>query len=257
MPASINAQQIKSLFKNAIPARHSVGNGLYFRISNEGNGFWAVRYTINNKRREMTIGQYPELSLADARAETTLIKKNIKNNIDPLAEKQRKQASPFKTADDLAEDWLKECEKRLKHPNIPCRVYKNDLSPTIGKLAIGQVTPVDIRTIFTNITESGRPSISNDALMYLKQLFRHGLKLNLLIHNPAEPFTIADAGDIEKSRDRALSIDEVKQIFATFREYHNQFTRENYLAVALLLCLGVRKGELIEAKWEEFDLASP
>lgn len=231
MASSINAQQLKSLYKKSIPSRHSVGNGLYFRISNEGSAFFVVRYTINKKRREITIGQYPELSLADANAETALIKQNIKNKIDPLAERQREQYSPFNTVDDLAEDWLKDCERRLKHPNIPRRVYEKDLRPTIGALAIDQVTPMDIRTIFTKIANSGRPSVSNDSLMYLKQLFRHGLKLNLLIHNPAEPFTIADAGGVEKSRDRALSLEELKQVFATFRENHNQFVRENYVLV--------------------------
>ncbi len=50
----------------------------------------------------------------------------------------------------------------------------------MGALAIEQVTPRDIRAIITKIVESGRPTISNDALMYCKQLFRHGIKLDLI-----------------------------------------------------------------------------
>jgi len=250
----MNAQQIKGLVKQAEPGRHAIGNGLYFRISKEGTGFWAVRYTILNKRREITIGRYPDLSLADAKAETTLIKKNVKRQIDPLAERKREKSTTLKTVNDLAEDWLKDCEKRLQHPNIPRRIYEKDISPTIGELGISQVTPMDVRTAIKKITKSDRPTIANDALMYCKQLFKHGVKLNLLTYNPAEAFTVSDAGGVEKSRSRTLSLDEIGKVFATFRKYGDQFVRENYLAAALLLVLGVRKGELIAAEWAEFDL---
>lgn len=89
--------------------------------------------------------------------------------------------------------------------------------------------------------------------MYCKQLFRHPVKLDLRTSNPTEAFTISDAGGIENSGSRALTLDELTLVFKCFRENQNQFTRENYLAVALLLCLGVRKGELIAVKWNEFN----
>lgn len=59
---------------------------------------------------------------------------------------------------------------------------------------------------------------------------------------------------MEKSRDRALSFKELTQVFKKFREESDSFTRDNYLACALLVLLGVRKGELTEAMWSEFDL---
>lgn len=253
MSKSMTDRQVKSLIKSGKAGRHAIGNGLYFRISNEGTGFWVVRYAIHGKRREITLGRYPELSLADANSETILIKSNVKKNIDPLAERKRADDSTFSTVDDLAEDWLKDCEKRLKHPNIPRRVYTKDLAPTIGQLAIEQVNPRDIRAIISKITDSGRPTTANDALLYCKQLFRHGIKLDLLSKNPAEAFNVNDAGGVEQSRSRALSIEELQDVFSCFHKYSDQFTRENTLAAALLVTLGVRKGELIAARWEEFD----
>ena len=254
MATNLNVKQLKSLITKAIPGRYSIGNGLYFRISNEGSGFWVVRYSIHDKRREITLGRYPDLSLADANAETTLIKRDVKNKIDPLAERQREQRSIFNTLDDLAEDWLKDCDKRLQHPSIPRRIYKKDIAPSIGGLTLSQVNPRDIRAVINKITKSERPTIANDALMYCKQLFRHGIKLDLVSSNPAEAFTLSDAGGVEKSRSRALSLEEIKSIFTCFRENTDQFVRENYLASALLLVLGVRKGELLAAKWIEFKL---
>lgn len=253
MKGKITIQQIKSMLKNNKPGYYAVGNGLYFRISKEKTGFWVVRYSINKKRREITIGKYPDLSLAQANAQAAQIKLNAAENIDPLVERKKSKNPQFNTVDDLAEDWLQDCEKRLKHPNIPRRVYTKDISPFIGDFPIDQVSPTDIRGIIRAITESNRPTIANDTLLYCKQLFRHGIKLDLLRHNPAEPFTVSDAGGIEKSRDRTLSFKELKQLFAAFQKYNEQFAKENYLATALLLTLGVRKGELIAAEWSEFE----
>lgn len=257
MSVKINVAQIKSLLSKKYVGRYAVGNGLYFRISKEGTGFWIVRYTIHGKRREITIGKYPEMSLADANFKAAEIKVDLKqNNIDPLAEKKRGDVTEFKIVEDLAEDWLKDCDKRLKHSKIPRRVYRKDIAPIIGELAIDKVNPRDIRAIIDRIADSGRPTISNDALMYCKQMFRHAIKLDLRQTNPAEAFSISDAGGAEQSRSRALSLEELEKVFKCLRENKDQFTRENYLAVALLVTLGVRKGELIAAKWGEFDLDS-
>jgi integrase len=256
MAKKLTATQASSLLKKAIPGRYSAGNGLYLRISNEGTGFWVVRYTIHNKRREITLGKYPELSLVDANAETALIKKGMQLNIDPLAERQRGHAHVFSTVDDLADDWLKDCDKRLKHSQIPRRLYIKDIAPTIGGLALDQVNPRDIRSIINKITGSNRPSTSNDALMYCKQLFRHGIKLDLMVTNPAEAFRVADAGGVEKSRSRVLSIEEIGSVFSSFGQNVDQFVRENFLSAALLVVLGVRKGELVASQWNEFELGA-
>ena len=253
MASNINDKQVKALLRKKVPGRYAAGGGLYFRVSNEGTGFWLVRYTTNGKRREITLDKYPQLSLVDARAKCAILKAEIKSGIDPQAEKKRPAIVKIYTVDDLAEDWLLDCEKRLKHPNIPRRVYEKNLAPVFGELSLERVTPLDIRAALEKIVKSNRPTIANDALMYCKQLFRHAIRLNLMTTNPAEAFTVHQAGGVEKSRDRYLTVDELAKVFSTFRQYSDQFTRENYLAVALLLVLGVRKGELIAAEWCEFD----
>ena len=258
MPQKLNDKQIKALLKKGDSGRFAIGNGLYFRISNVGTGFWVLRYTINNKRREMFIGKYGkqegELSLAKASVKAIKIKAQIAEGIDPIAEKKRPSQVRIATVNDLAEDWLRnDIEKRVKHPQIPRRIYTKDLAPTIGELGIKRVTPLDIRMTIEAITNSNRPTIANDALMYCKQIFRHGIRLNLLQHNPSEAFSVRHAGGVEQSRSRILTLEEVRVVFRIFRENNTQFTRENYLAVSLLIILGVRKGELIAAEWKEFD----
>ncbi|CAK9886936.1 MAG: hypothetical protein XXXJIFNMEKO3_03386 [Candidatus Erwinia impunctatus] len=50
----------------------------------------------------------------------------------------------------------------------------------------------------------------------MKQLFDHAIKLGLLLNNPASAFKVNDAGGIEKSRERALSLEEIGQVFEIF-----------------------------------------
>lgn len=251
---SFTAKKVQSVIKEAKPGRYGDGNGLYLMIPKAGAAYWMCRYTFAGKRRGMTLGKYPQLSLAEAREQVVETQKTIRNGTDPLAERKRDEQVTISTVQDLFDDWYQDLEKRLKHPNIPKRVFERDIAPSIGSLTLDSVTPMDVRAIVRKVTSSGRPTIANDALMYLKQLFNHGIKLGLLTYNPASAFNVNDAGGVEKSRDRALSTDELSKAFAVFRENRTSFTRGNYLACALLVVLGVRKTELTEAKWSEFDL---
>ena len=82
--ATMNSQKIKSLVKAGKPGR----------------------YTINKKRRELTLDKYPTMGLADAHAQTLQIKQDIRNKIDPIAVRRRAKIGIFHTVDDLAKDWL-------------------------------------------------------------------------------------------------------------------------------------------------------
>ncbi len=254
----MNDAQLKAKLKACQAGKYTVDRGLYFRISEEGNGFWMLRYSINDKRREFVFARYgrpPEcMSLADARLEAARLRSLINQGVDPAAEKKRTQLITLKSVDHIAQDWLGECRKRLENPQIPERVYRNDIAPYIGELDIERVSALDVLGIIRKINASGRPSIANDALHYCKQLFNHGVKLGLISYNPAIAFDVKDAGGIEQSRVRALSLEELETVFRVFREQADVFTRENYLAMALLVILGVRKGELIAAQWSEIDL---
>jgi integrase len=256
----MNDAQLKAKLKSGQPGKLTVDRGLYFRVSEEGNGFWMLRYSINDRRREFVFARYgrpPEgMTLAEARLESARLRSLVNQGIDPAAEKKRTQLISLKTVNDVAQDWLRECRKRLENPHIPERVYRNDISPAIGGLGIDRVTALDVLGIIRKINESGRPTIANDALHYCKQIFNHGIKLGLIQTNPSLPFSIKDAGGIEQSRDRALTIDELKIVFRVFRERADIFTRENYLSMAILVILGVRKGELIAATWDEFDFTA-
>lgn len=233
----------------------NVGDGLYLRRLPSGTRKWVFRYTnIAKKRVWFTIGSYPHLSLAQARGEAARLNADVENGKDPSAERKRDQQETIKTVEQLFLDWYQhDVSRRLKNPQIPQRIYRKEIAPHIGKLALKEVNARDIRAIIHKVANSGRNATANDALMVCKQLFKHAIKLNLIDYSPAQAFTMSDAGGQEKSRKRILSLDELSLLFKVLRKYQDQFTRENYLAIALLVHLGVRKGELIATTWPEID----
>ncbi|MFL9799169.1 tyrosine-type recombinase/integrase [Vibrio cyclitrophicus] len=254
--AKLTVKKVEALIKagGEKTQRHADGEGLYLVVPASGTASWMLRFTSNKKRREMTLGKVNDLTLANARAEAATKMKQVREGFDPLLQRKRAEQESIKTVNDLFEDWYPTLVKRLKHPNIPKRVYIKDIAPHIGDIPLDKITARDIRTTITAINDSGRPTIANDALGHCKQLFNHGMKLDLLQGNPASAFTVRDAGGIEQSKDRFLSEDELKQFFSIAKKNSTNFSRDNYLACALLVCLGVRKSELCEAKWEEFEL---
>lgn len=250
--------QLIALMKEGKPARHRIVTGLYFRVISPMSAVWTLRYTHKNQRKEHTIAKYgvPPLGIksTEAQERAILLKSELKKGLDPLIEKKRPKRLEFDIVDQLAEDWLLVKKKRLKNPQIPERVYRKDISPYIGKMEVEKVEPRDIAQIIRTINDDGRPSISNDALSYLNQLFNHAIKMGLIQYNPASAFDIQDAGGEEKPRQRVLSIEEIKAIFQAMKVHKDIFVRENYLACCLLILLGIRKSELLCAKWHEFDV---
>ena len=247
--------QIKAFIRSKELGRKAVGSGLYIRVQTIGIGYWEVRYSINGKRRSMMLdgGLYPAMPLVEARAEAAKVKLLAKQGTDPLAERERQQEETIITVNDLFDDWYQCIASRLKHPEIPMRMYIKEIKPTIGQLRVADVNARDIRAIIHKVATSNRPTVANKTLLCCKQLFNHACKLDLIAGNPATAFKPIDAGGVEKSRERALKVSELVSLFKVLRDNSNIFTRDNYLAVALLLSLGVRKGELIAAQWCEFD----
>ena len=109
--------------------KFSIGDVLYFRVINEGSGFWIFRYSIRGKRREITLGRYGKppngMPLVDAKLERSLAKSQVRQGINPVLEKSRNQLANIHTIDNVAEGWLSDCRKRLANPQIPDRVYSS------------------------------------------------------------------------------------------------------------------------------------
>lgn len=229
--------------------RKALGGGLYKRTRN-GKTFFEVRYTINGKRRFATL---KSTKLTTARIEASkLVTRIAEEDHDPVAERKRAENTTYRTLGDVAEYWMTQNQKRLKHPNVPNNRYKNHIAPVIGQIPAQKITPADIVAIIGKLEST--PSAANKVLIDLKQIFGTAVKLGLIRSNFVKEFSPADAGGKEAPRARNLSLTELGVAMSQLRRHPERFTRDNYLMLALLLCLGVRKSELAQAEWQEFDI---
>ncbi len=235
----------------------SDGDGLYLRKQTRDGASWTLRYRFAGKEHWITLGNYPDMYLAQARIEARQARVLLDRQQNPLSVRraalaEERQKGSFKT---LCEDWYRaEVQARgLKHPTVPRRYLDRYLLPKLGRLPASDITPSDIARLLDEL--KGRaPTAANDLLRFTRRIFAFGVRRRFVLSNPAADFSPRlDAGGIERPRSRALSFDELAQLFEKIRGTPN-FGEDNLLAIKLLLALCVRKGELLGARWAEFDL---
>lgn len=240
------------------------GEGLYLRFrAADAVPSWLFRYRFAGKQRIMMIGNYSNLSLSDARKEAKRLSAQVALGADVAAEKQARKADAVAkleadaravTVAALADEYFERMiVGRWKHPNIVRSRIEKDIKPAIGKLKVDAVRPADIDALLQKVVKRGAPTVANDVLRWVRRMFDYAIKRHLCEYNPAGAFDLADAGGKEEARERALSRAELVTFLRAMGEAKG-FSRENELAVKLLLLLAVRKQELTAARWEEFDL---
>jgi len=68
------------------------GKGLYLRVGDSGSKSWVLRYMLDGRAREMGIGSYYDLSLADARERARGFRKMVKDGVDPIDDRRVRRA---------------------------------------------------------------------------------------------------------------------------------------------------------------------
>ncbi len=72
------------------PGLHAVGgvSGLHLQISCNGARSWIIRITVGTRRRDMGLGGFPDVQLAEARAKARAVRADVKNGVDPVAARE-------------------------------------------------------------------------------------------------------------------------------------------------------------------------
>ncbi|MDE2107830.1 MAG: tyrosine-type recombinase/integrase, partial [Gammaproteobacteria bacterium] len=237
----------------------SDGDGLTFTLSAAGTASWVLRYRIGGRARELTLGNYPDVSLLAARRLAKAARVKVDQGCDVAAEKRKEiaavaHAKRRQSFGMLAEEWFRRTvEGRVKHPKVVWRALQRYVQPIIGTTPADEVTPADIDRVLEGALKAAARTTANDLLHYLKSIGAYGVKRRLLASNPAMNFNLSDAGGEEKPRTRKLTREELAELFRAMQATPN-LGRPNYLAFMLLLATCVRKGELVRSKWSEFDL---
>lgn len=252
----LSEQELELAYLLGKPCRKHCGNGLYLRVTAPAKASWEVRYSFNGKRHFMTLdGEgYPTVSLADAQLKTAVVKLQMAKGSNPLTDRQQQKPSKIVSVNDLFLTWYDDEQLQRTTQNKPYRIFVHEIKPLLGRIPLAEVTQQDIALLIGNIQRSGRPSVANEALRYLKQLFRFACAKKLLALNPAAGLTPADFHLTHPRRERVLSLTELQQLFGALEARDNDIDRSYQLAFRLLLALGIRKKQLLETRWTQLDL---
>jgi site-specific recombinase XerC len=277
--------RLKNLKPGERAYQEADGGGLFVEVMPGGAKVWRIRYRLAGKQEKLTLGEYPAYSLAEARqwreSCTTLaqrglspmaLKRGDKISDDTVPEvkalataflkkwcsqtvakvkAQEAEAKEADTVEAFAWRWFAEvAEPANSTPRNIKRVLEKDVLPAIGAKQIVDVTVDDVLKITDAIKARGADQMALQTRNVLKRLFAYAIARQKVTFNPAaavEAKFIASA----RSRDVALSSDEIGRLLRTI--YQSSMKRAHKLALHLLILCMVRKGELIEAKWEEID----
>jgi integrase len=258
----LTALAVERAQRRGEPLLLSDGGGLYFRKQTSEGASWTFRYRFAGRARWMTLGNFPDMSLAVARVEAREKRTLLDKRRDPLLEKHAAVEAQRAAVEaqmsrgtfrELAEEWYSiEIRDRLKHPEVPRRHLDNYLLPAFGNRVPSEIAAADAARLLAKVSKDA-PTAANDLLRLMQRVFRFGVRRRVLSSNPVADFDHQDAGGPERRRQRALSRQELEQLFKALRK-SSSFGGTNLLAIKLLLALGVRKGELLRAQWREFNL---
>jgi len=206
----------------------------------------------------MDLGSYRDIGLAKARELARELAAKVALGIDPKIEKADNLSHSIARHDAKQRTVQKLCEsyfdtRTVKTAHIEKARVAKDILPLIGNLPVDEVNAAHVQLVLSRIKKRGSPTTANKVLRHATKIFNHGIKHQWLSFNVWSAFELSDAGGSEKPRDRWLSEDELRKLFAAMSSAKGWST-ENDSAVRLLLMLGVRKMELIGARVDEFDL---
>lgn len=247
---------LKKLIKAGNPTAKSDGGGLTFCLSKSGTASWILRYRMAGKPRELTLGRYPDISLAEARIRASSERGKIQGGLDVAREKQetlRRQAAA-QTVRDLVEHWRVKvlpllAPNTIRHRERHLRSY---ILPRLGKMDVEAVTPRDVVDLYRHV---GSKSTENTAILCsttLKALFKHAMAQSLIVQNPCTGIEVeAVVGKPPPPKTRLMLTD--AEISTLLQNLHRMAGRENQLSIRILLATAVRHSELFGAKWADVD----
>ena len=261
----LGALEVKRLVK---PGLHAVGGvaGLCLNVSHTGARSWILRTTIGHTRREIGLGAFPELSLAEARIAAKSIKQRIKEGFDPVDERRAARAALIaeqKRGISLADAYdIYITSKKFpelsneKHRKQWRSTFDTYVAPHIGESKVHELTVMDIRQVLDPIWTSKTETASRirgrleEVLEWAKVSgHRDG-------QNPARwqgnlKEMLAAPSKIKKEKPHpALSLRDAPFWFERLRKLEGAGSR----ALEFLTLTAARSGEVRGALWSEFDL---
>lgn len=273
MPKKAKELSALSVAKIKENGRHAVGgvDGLHLRIVNNSRS-WVLRVVIGQRfdesgkqrvhRRDIGLGSYPEVSLAEARTKAQEMKAQIRNGIDPIQQK-RDQLQTLRIQK-LRDRTFRECAqivitnksrelKNQKHIAQWSTTLETYIYPVLGERVIGSITKVDIAKVLEPIWAE-KNETAKRLRGRIETIFDYAKAMEYFEgDNPAEWKANLEPilGNLKKiSRPHpSLPYDQV----SIFVQHLRQKDGISPKALEFAILTACRSGEIFGAKWQEID----
>ena len=235
--------------------------GLYLEVTPAGGRYWRWKYRHAGKEKRLALGTYPEVGLAAARRKCEDARRTLADGTDPgLARAEAKELQRLQlgtTFESVARAWFEhwKAPRTARHTEYVMRRLEADVFPAIGARPISEVAAPQLLAMAKGIEARGAVDIAKRALQTCNQILRYAVAHGQLQRNPGADVKPSDALKPRKKENYPrLDAREVPMLLRKIEAYHG--TPTTRLAMMLIALTFVRTGELIAARWREFDLAA-
>ncbi|HDH7630564.1 TPA: tyrosine-type recombinase/integrase [Escherichia coli] len=236
------------------------GDGLFLRIKPSGKKIWHLGYTVplTKKRAKMSLGFYPYLTLAQARALRDEYLSLLAQGIDPQSHNEQK-AQALKDATEhtfqtVAKKWLDEKIKTSgisqDHAKDIWRSLERNIFPTLGDVPIKEIRPKMLKQHLDPIEQRGVLETLRRIISRLNEIFRYAATEELIEFNPAGNL-IQRFSKPKKQNMPALPPDELPRFMTALS--NASIRLETRLLIEWQLLTWVRPGEAVRARWTDID----
>ena len=236
--------------------RVAEARGFCLRVRPSGIKIWTYRYRHAERDVMLTLGHYPDMTLADARTAHAAAWALHKRGVDPAEAKRdevRRQAEAAKekagklTVNKLIDYYIVEYAKKKKRSwEADKRSLEKDLSPGYGDRPIEEITRRDIVLICKAVEKRGAPRQARILYNQLHKMFRFALREGLIESSPCSD--IEPPGHNGHKKKRPLTATEIATVWPLLDK---RMDRSTARALRMILVTGQRPGECLGMMWEE------
>lgn len=173
---TLSDKEIKNAKPRNVAYKLGDGEGLFLHVTPQGYKHWRMKYHFDKKERLLTIGPYPEITLAEARERRFIARKQIANGVDPIAairELKRQQVAEAENSfQRVALGWHeKKCSSWTPYYGKQVKQrFEKDIFPKLGHKPIHTITTKDMLDMATAIEKRDALEIAHRAVQVCGQI---------------------------------------------------------------------------------------
>jgi integrase len=235
------------------------GSGLFLLVKKNGTKSWRFKYKKPDGRAGLTaLGDYPILSLVDARKKRDEYLTLLTKNIDPIEQSRQVKVAHIdteRTFEVAARAWHAAMQQKWSsgHSDLVLTRLEQNLFPVIGSRSVVDIKTRDLIATLLATQKRGTLDVASRMQQQLVSIFRFAVQRGLIEYNPAQELG-GCLSPVRSTHRPALPLERLPELLQRIDGYNGRaMTR---LAVLLTLHVFVRSSELRFARWKEFDLAA-